>query len=221
MLYVTGDMHGDLSRFADPALRRLKKGDTLFVCGDFGFIWNDSRKEKAALKKLSRLKYTVAFLDGVHENFDLLADYPVEEWHGGRAQRIADNVWHLLRGELYEPEGVRIFTFGGGESAEHELREAHKTWWEQEMPSAEEMTAGLRRLEKAGNEVDYILTHEPSGKADGYLDISNKRLDGVNVYLNQLEERVTCRSWFFGSLHCDKRLSKHHVAVFRKVHPLK
>ena len=40
MVYVTGDMHGDASRFSDPRLKKLKKGDTLLVCGDFGFLWN-------------------------------------------------------------------------------------------------------------------------------------------------------------------------------------
>ena len=29
MVYVTGDMHGDASRFSDPRLKKLKKGDTI------------------------------------------------------------------------------------------------------------------------------------------------------------------------------------------------
>ena len=52
MLYVTGDTHGDFERFFQPELKKLKKGDTLFVCGDFGFIWDDSETEQKMLKKL-------------------------------------------------------------------------------------------------------------------------------------------------------------------------
>ena len=37
MVYITGDVHGDIRRFGAPA-RRLKKGDTLIVCGDFGML---------------------------------------------------------------------------------------------------------------------------------------------------------------------------------------
>ena len=37
VIYVTGDMHGDFSRFKDSPLKKLKAGDTLLVCGDFGF----------------------------------------------------------------------------------------------------------------------------------------------------------------------------------------
>ena len=38
MVYVTADLHGDASRFRSKEIRRLKKGDTLIVLGDFGFL---------------------------------------------------------------------------------------------------------------------------------------------------------------------------------------
>ena len=96
MIYVTGDLHGDLSRFSDPRIRRLRKGDILIVCGDFGFIWSGSGKEQKILKKLGRLPYAVLFVDGCHENFDLLRDYPVTDWNGGKAQVIEGGLVHLL-----------------------------------------------------------------------------------------------------------------------------
>ena len=56
MLYVTGDTHGDYERFTSSALKKLKKGDTLFICGDFGFIWDGSKNEEKLLKKIGKLK---------------------------------------------------------------------------------------------------------------------------------------------------------------------
>ena len=100
MVYITGDLHGDFSRFSSPAMRRLRKGDTLIVCGDFGFIWNGDKKEEALLKKIGSRPYAVLFLDGCHENFDLLKEYPVTDWKGGRAQVISGNLVHLMRGQL-------------------------------------------------------------------------------------------------------------------------
>ena len=44
MIFVTADTHGDIERFEDKQLKKLKKTDTLIVLGDFGFIWNDSEK---------------------------------------------------------------------------------------------------------------------------------------------------------------------------------
>ena len=57
MVYVTGDMHGDPARLASPAIRRLRKGDTLLVCGDFGFIWDGSAAEQKRLAKMAKQKY--------------------------------------------------------------------------------------------------------------------------------------------------------------------
>ena len=98
MVYITGDLHGDLARLSAPDMRQVKKGDTLIVCGDFGFIWNGDRREKKILKRLGALPYTLLFLDGRHENYDLLAAYEESEWHGGRAQVIEGNLVHLMRG---------------------------------------------------------------------------------------------------------------------------
>ena len=49
MLYVTGDVHGQLDRFEEKTFKKLTKGDTLFILGDFGFLWDGSAAEKKAL----------------------------------------------------------------------------------------------------------------------------------------------------------------------------
>ena len=46
MVYITGDMHGDQNRFNTKEIKQLQPGDTLIICGDFGFIWNGSKKER-------------------------------------------------------------------------------------------------------------------------------------------------------------------------------
>lgn len=171
------------------------------------------------LKRLGELPYTLLFLDGRHENYDLLAAYEESEWHGGRAQVIEGNLVHLMRGEIYDIEDESYFVFGGGESDDHDLRADSKTWWEAEMPTAGEMTHGLENLEAHGNQVDYVLTHEPSARSSGYL-ARGARINGVNVYLNQVEERVRFKRWFFGCLHMDKTMSKQHIAVFSRVVPV-
>ena len=75
MICVTGDLHGDITRFKSPVLKKLRRGDALIITGDFGCIWDGSKKEKKMLKKLGKKKYNVLFAEGVHENFDLLEEY--------------------------------------------------------------------------------------------------------------------------------------------------
>ena len=46
MIYVTGDTHGDETRFKQFKKLFPKRRDHLLVCGDFGFVWDGSVKEK-------------------------------------------------------------------------------------------------------------------------------------------------------------------------------
>ena len=73
MVYLTGDTHGDIQRFKQGKLRWLGKKDTVVVLGDFGFVWDGSAAERKRLDWLRKRPYTILFLDGSHENYDLLA----------------------------------------------------------------------------------------------------------------------------------------------------
>ena len=128
MVYITGDTHGDMRRFDSSPVKKLKKGDPLIVCGDFGFIWEGGEKEEKVLKKLGKKKYNILFVDGTHENFDLLNKYPVSEWNGGKVRNICGNLYYLTRGQIFTIENKTFFTFGGGESSETQFRIDAGTW---------------------------------------------------------------------------------------------
>mgnify|MGYP000555154771 FL=1 len=98
MVYLTGDTHGDMDRFKHGKLRWLGKRDVVIVLGDFGFVWDGSKEEQKKLDWLRKRPYTLLFLDGAHENYDLLAQYPEEELFGGKVQALGGNVYHVCRG---------------------------------------------------------------------------------------------------------------------------
>lgn len=100
MVYLTGDTHGDIERFKHGKLRWLGKRDVVIVLGDFGFVWDGSKEEQKKLDWLRKRPYTLLFLDGAHENYDLLAQYPEEELFGGKVQALGGNVYHVCRGSV-------------------------------------------------------------------------------------------------------------------------
>lgn len=189
MLYVTGDTHGDYERFTSSALKKLKKGDTLFICGDFGFIWDGSKNEEKLLKKIGKLKYNVCFIDGTHENFERLRSYEVSEFKGGKVHHITGNLYHLMRGQTYDFDGVSVFAMGGGESPDIDIRSDLNSWSGDEIPTEAELTEGAKNLKKSGNRVDIIITHEPPMKIKGFLRLKEKesvRVTGLNTYFEEL-----------------------------------
>jgi len=218
LIYITGDPHGDPARLSAPGIR-LRKQDSLIVCGDFGFIWDGSPKEERILKKLCRKKYQLLFVDGVHENFSLLDKYPVEEYCGGRARHIGGNVWQLLRGEIYRIEEQTVFAFGGGESADDDFRPQDEEVWKKELPSETEMKNGLANLEAAGNRVDLIVSHEAPSSLKGFINMDDNYRNWLHAYLEQINKSCTFRKWYFGRYHMDKVLTHAHTAVYRRILP--
>ena len=219
MVYVTGDTHGDFSRFQSSALRRATEEDVLIVCGDFGFFWDDSKQEQKLRKKLTELKYTVAFVDGCHENFDLLESYPASEWNGGTARVIAPNLIHLMRGQIYTIAGHSFFTFGGGHSQDFEYRTA-ENWWEREQPTYQEIVAAAKNLEAHGNAVDYIITHEPPASLKDCLRVDSRQRLEVHAFFEDLMQVCDFHQWYFGKCHLNRYVPLKYYAVFDDIIPL-
>lgn len=222
MIYITGDMHGDDARWYDRQLKQLKAGDTLLICGDFGYVWNGSKREKKDLEWLGSRPYAIGFLDGTHENFDLLNTYRQTVWNGGRVHRISGTLFHLIRGQIFTIEGQRFFVFGGGESPDKEIRLEQRSWWREELPSPAEMAEGAENLDEAGLKVDYILTHEPPSMVKSAVLLRSGHTDRVsklNGYLEEIDRSCTFRHWYFGSIHEDRTITPKHTALFRKLIP--
>lgn len=167
MIYVVGDIHGELeieklskewlaSKGVDP-----NEGDYVVVAGDFGLIWGPepSDSERRWLDWIDAMPWTTLFVDGNHENFDRLNAYPTERWQGGMVHRVSRKVLHLMRGNVYEICGKKLFAFGGATSHDRALRKEGVSWWPQEMPSEDELAHAEAALANHDNRVDYIVTH--------------------------------------------------------------
>ena len=123
MIYITGDTHAEFKHRFNmenfPEQKEMTKDDYVIVCGDFGGVWDvgwESKNEKYWLDWFEGRSYTLLFVDGNHENFDRLNGYPVKGWHGGKVHELRPHVLHLMRGQVFEIDGKKIFTFGGASS---------------------------------------------------------------------------------------------------------
>lgn len=224
MIYVTGDTHGledfyKLHIFAGEH-PELTLNDYVIVAGDFGAIWSE-RTLVENLKYYTELPFTVLFVDGNHENFDLINSYPVEIWNGGKVHKIKPNVIHLMRGQIFEIEGRTIFTFGGATSIDRDYRIAGRSWWPQELPTYEELDEGIANLKKYNNKVDYIITHSCGQRALMYPKL--RIYAGVKIacpeshLLSNFEDTVEFKHWYFGHFHIDAQLSDKYTVLMHRI----
>lgn len=246
MIYVTGDCHGDFTRFSSgnfPEQNEMTKNDFVIVLGDFGLVWEvqKSNYEKWWLKWLNEKPFTTLFVCGNHENFDRLYQYPVVDFHGGKAHKISDSIYHLMRGEVFNLQGKKFFVFGGASS--HDIRDGildpiededkirkwqwdydrlfrinHVSWWKEELPSEEEMNHGLDVLKENNWEVDYILTHCAPQQVASIISQGFYKPDILTMYFNGLlDNGIEFIKWFFGHYHDNQQVMSKFIMLYEQI----
>ena len=220
MTYITGDTHGYYNETMERFLSAgVTEGDTVMICGDFGFVWSCGSEHEFNLKQLAKEKFTILFVDGNHENFDLLETYPVVDYCGGKAHKIADNIYHLMRGHVFVIDGKSFFTFGGAYSIDKYMRTPGYSWWEQEIPTPDDYDTANENLERVNYKVDYVLTHtipeQMIYRINKQKDMHDAELTG---YLDWLYEKLDFKAWYAGHWHMDWSFEdKFHILYGKMV----
>lgn len=212
MIYITGDTHADINDLSARLGRQdIKEGDTLIVTGDFGFTWGTAETEQS-LDMFEGAAFTIAFVDGNHENFDKLLSYPVVDFCGGKAHQVRKNVFHLMRGEVFEIEGHSFFCFGGAYSVDKAFRQEGISWWPQEKPTKEDYDHAKETLERISYKVDFVLTHTIPDSAIHRLGLVPDRHDAeLTGYFEWLFRELDFKRWFAGHFHVNKVIGKLYV----------
>lgn len=246
MIYITGDTHSDFSRFTEenfPIQSEMTKDDYIIICGDFGGVWTfeeESIREKELLDWLDNKNFTTLFVDGNHENYTRLYNYPIEKWKGGKVHKIRDSVLHLMRGEIFDIDNKKIFAFGGAKShdiqdgilnldEEEKIYEYRKrgsyfrirdfSWWDLELPTNQEMENGIENLEKINYKVDYIISHCCPTSIQALINPIYKR-DILTDYLQQISEKCTFKKWYFGHYHDYRQVNAQFTLLYEDILPL-
>ena len=228
-VFITGNIHGkvDIDKISSENFKEQKfltSDDNLIILGDFGLVWDGSLEDELILDELSKKKFRILFVDGTHENFNLLNEYPKERMYGGVVTKIRDNIFMLNRGEIYLIDNKSFFVLGGGISDDKEYRKDNVSLWNEEMPSNSELENALNNLSKHGNAVDYILTHTPPANDLKIIGASLDRVlepNSLNVFLQELSEKVKYKKWFHGYYHLDRDITRKHVSIFNDILEIK
>ena len=257
MIYITGDTHGPksigfnsvdgvLHRFNSnnfPEQKNMTKNDYVIILGDFGCIWNvdnESSSEKNVLDWLDDKSFTTLFIDGNHENFDRLYNYPEKQWHNGKVHEIRNSVLHLMRGYVFNIDNKNIFAFGGASS--HDIKDGilhpkndlklikrwkhdytkqfrilNYTYWELELPTKYEMDRGINSLKCNDFDVDFILSHSPSSSTIDILGNNNYKHDILTDYLENIKNTTKYKYWFCGHMHINKKISDKEIILYEQI----
>jgi len=255
-IWLTGDIHGDPNRLNTNSFYEQKEmkqeygeesqdNNFIIILGDFGLIWDkeESKNEKYWLDWLENKPFTTLFIDGNHENHKRLNSYPIKEFKGGKVHEIRPHVLHLMRGEIFNINNVKFFTFGGAAShdisdgiidcsdpnwkqqekklineGKYMFRYKDISWWKEEMPNKEEFKNGSDKLKLYNNEVDYILSHSPS--TTELILMGGKGLydiDPLTNYLDDIMAETEYKKHVYGHMHCNKAINDRSICLYEQI----
>lgn len=248
-VYLTGDCHAEFGKFSTkrfPEQKELTRDDYVIVCGDFG-LWHDCKEERYWFDWLSKKSFTILFVDGNHENFDRLKnEFPVVSFHGGKAHKIRENVYHLMRGYVFDLCGKKFFAFGGASSHDIQdgilyfedypttkalvdeynrrtkqgemLRINKLSWWKDELPTRYEMQRGRDNLKKVGYKVDYVISHCLPQSMVIHLYGGGTDSDILTKYFERLVQNdLQFKQWYSGHYHRDMKLLGNYNILYHNI----
>jgi len=135
---------------------------------------------------------------------------------GGKAHRIMDSIYHLMRGQVFTIDGLKFFTMGGATSHDKGFRCEGVTWWPEELPSDSEHEEAVVNLEKHGLQVDYIITHCAPDSVQWEISALYES-DKLTEFLEAVKNEVSYKHWYFGHYHLNEAIDDKHTCVFDEI----
>lgn len=214
LIYLTGDIHQtELDRFLlknFPQQKTMTKDDYVICLGDYGGYWKwYNEKELNLRKSLTQRNFTFMFVDGNHENFDIVNSLDKIKMFGGTVGIEQETgIIHLQRGQVYIIDNKKILTLGGADSIDKHNRRESISWWKEERPNNKELFFTMESLEKNDFTVDYILTHTCPYNIFKQI-VSGEPISNYEKILQQIADKTTFKKWWFAHHHIEQQFGKY------------
>ena len=220
MIYITGDTHGDIDYKKLLLLKNenVSYDDYLIICGDAGICWSD-KTFNYHLDLYNKIKCTIIFIDGNHENFDMLNSFPVVSFKKAKMHQINDHIFHVQRGEIMEIDGITFLCIGGAESIDKYLRTPFISWWPDEQISNHDIENAISNLEKVHFKVDYVITH--CVDTPTVMNAFGFSPDSSTNQLNFIDKTVDYKHWYFGHYHFDTNINEKKTCLYNNIIKIK
>lgn len=215
-VYVRGDIHGDFNEvltFRDKM--ELNRNDSLIILGDAAICWRKDRVDmRSYINKWEAYEDTpmLYFIDGNHENFDILKSLPIEDGEG----IVSKHIHWLTRGTVKEFEGKKCLCIGGADSIDKFRRTKHLSWWPDEQITDEDISI------IDVDTYDYVFTHCcPRSVLNEYLPLLADFVFDQNEIDHTSEDKlelvknfISFKQWWFGHYHQNVRLNDNFMCLY-------
>lgn len=149
MIYMMGDIHGNLGRLLW-LKDHVQPEDTVIQVGDFGVY--DYFINKLKHRFPNGFPCRLLFIDGNHEDFRI-----IRNWSKTELTEIHKNFFYVPRGYVMEIEGELFGFLGGADSVDKAWRTVEVDWFADERVAQEDVDLLIQNI--GDRTLDVLVTH--------------------------------------------------------------
>lgn len=221
MVYISGDIHGDVYRISEMITKHwITEDDIIVLLGDVGMnYYGNKHGDRRRKKMLNSFGIKILCIHGNHEmRPESLITYREDQWHGGTVyvEEEFPNLLFAKDGEVYDLDGRKAIAIGGAYSVDkwYRLRRGLH-WFPDEQPSDAIKARVEKKLDELGWQIDTVLTHTCPYRyipREAFLDgIDQSTVDNsTELWLDSIAEKLDYQDWYCGHWHIEKQIDKMH-----------
>ena len=224
MIYITGDMHGDIQTFKNIMGKiTCKLENTLIVLGDLGANYYLNKTDKKFKNIISQYNINLFVIRGNHDANPANLNYMKEIKKYGNIGYIEEeypNIFYAKNGEVYNIENNTFLVLGGAYSVDkwYRLEKGYKWFADEQMTEEEKQNFWNKNITK----VDTILSHTcPYANRPIHLfltQIDQSTVDNsMENFLDEVKLKVEYKNWSFGHYHADEKVEEDMYMLYNGI----
>lgn len=222
MIYITGDMHGDIKQ-AEKIMKKIiiKPENILIILGDFGGNYYLNKKDEYFKNAINEYGIKIFAIRGNHDanpanvkNISLIKQY-----NGyGYIEEKFPNIFYAKNCQNYIIENNEFLVLGGAYSVDKWYRlENNKIWFPDEQMTEEEQKKFLEYYKNI--KIDNILSHTcPYSIIPKHLflpQINQSMVDNrTEFFLEEVKNKFHYNNWFFGHFHANEKFENNIYMLY-------
>ena len=220
MIYITGDMHGDICQMQKVMSKiNCNLKNTLIILGDFGGNYYEDDRDKKFKDAISNYNINLFIIRGNHDAdpVNSCPDCVVRYKNFGNIDNNYPYIFYARNGCVYNIEGKNFLVLGGAYSIDkwYRLKMGYK-WFVDEQMSIQEQE---NFLQKAPSSVEVILSHTcPYSNIPKHLFLKNINQSTVDntmeLFLDKVKNKVKYKNWFFGHYHGNEQIENNMYMLY-------